>query len=73
MVVAADIAVYAPGQARPTGGAGAVALLLGPDAAIVFDKGAAGDRMLTLLLVRLLSRLISDVVLTRSCSFSFTT
>ena len=32
IVVAADIAAYAPGPARPTGGAGAVAVLVGRDA-----------------------------------------
>jgi len=32
IVVCADIAVYAAGPARPTGGAGAVALLVGPNA-----------------------------------------
>lgn len=37
IVVAADIAIYAKGAARPTGGAGAVAMLIGPDAPIVFD------------------------------------
>ncbi len=37
IVVAADIAVYAAGPARPTGGAGAVAMLIGPDAPIVVD------------------------------------
>lgn len=36
-VVATDIAVYARGAARPTGGAGAVAMLLGPDAPICFE------------------------------------
>lgn len=35
--VAADIAVYKNGSARPTGGAGAVAILLGRDAPLVFD------------------------------------
>jgi hydroxymethylglutaryl-CoA synthase len=35
--IAADIAVYKNGNARPTGGAGAVAILLGRDAPIVFD------------------------------------
>lgn len=39
LVVCADIAVYAQGSARPTGGAGAVALLIGPDAPLVFDRG----------------------------------
>lgn len=38
IVVAGDIAIYAEGAARPTGGAGAVALLIGPDAPIVFDS-----------------------------------
>ncbi|KAJ3415713.1 hypothetical protein HDV05_004391 [Chytridiales sp. JEL 0842] len=39
LVVAADIAVYKNGSARPTGGAGAVAMLLGRNAPIVFDQG----------------------------------
>lgn len=39
LVVAADIAVYAKGSARPTGGAGSVAMLLGPNAPLVFDRG----------------------------------
>ena len=39
LVVAADIAVYASGNARPTGGAGAVAMLIGPDAVLVLDRG----------------------------------
>jgi len=39
LVVAGDIAVYASGNARPTGGAGAIAMLVGPNAPITFDKG----------------------------------
>lgn len=39
LVVAADIAVYAKGRARPTGGAGAVAMLVGPNAPLVIDRG----------------------------------
>lgn len=39
VVVMADIAAYPPGPARCTGGAGAVALLLGPNAPLVFDRG----------------------------------
>ncbi|KAK6457383.1 hydroxymethylglutaryl-coenzyme A synthase C terminal-domain-containing protein [Scheffersomyces xylosifermentans] len=38
IVVAGDIAIYDKGAARPTGGVGAVALLIGPDAPIVFDN-----------------------------------
>ncbi|KAK9370222.1 hydroxymethylglutaryl-coenzyme A synthase C terminal-domain-containing protein [Lipomyces kononenkoae] len=38
IVVAGDIAIYAKGNARPTGGAGAVAMLIGPNAPIVFDS-----------------------------------
>lgn len=34
-----DIAVYAKGNARPTGGAGACALLIGPNAPLVFEPG----------------------------------
>lgn len=39
VVVAADIAVYKNGPARPTGGAGAIAILLGPNAPLVFEPG----------------------------------
>nr|NVI74471.1 HMG coenzyme A synthase [Cucujiformia] len=39
VAVAGDIAVYAKGPARPTGGAGAVAMLIGPNAPLVFDRG----------------------------------
>lgn len=38
LVLASDIAVYERGPARPTGGAGCVALLIGPNAAIVLEK-----------------------------------
>jgi hydroxymethylglutaryl-CoA synthase len=37
IVVTGDIAVYEPGPARCSGGAGVVALLLGPDAPVVID------------------------------------
>jgi len=37
IVVAVDIAVYERGPARPTGGAGAVAVLVGRDAPLAFD------------------------------------
>ncbi|XP_059615668.1 hydroxymethylglutaryl-CoA synthase 1 [Phlebotomus argentipes] len=39
LVVCGDIAVYAKGSARPTGGAGAVAMLVGPNAPLVLDRG----------------------------------
>ncbi len=39
LVVAADIAVYATKATQPTGGAGAVAILLGPNAPLVVDPG----------------------------------
>ncbi|KAG7192068.1 3-hydroxy-3-methylglutaryl coenzyme A synthase [Scheffersomyces spartinae] len=38
IVVCGDIAIYSQGAARPTGGAGCVALWIGPDAPIVFDN-----------------------------------
>ena len=38
IVVAGDIAVYAEGPARPAGGAGACAILIGPNAPVVFDR-----------------------------------
>ena len=45
VVVAGDIALYAKGAARPTGGAGAVAILVGPDAPIVLEPGLRGTYM----------------------------
>lgn len=45
IVVAADIAVYAKGPARPTGGAGAVAILIGPGASLVFERGLSATHM----------------------------
>jgi len=45
LVVAADIAVYDRGAARPTGGVGAVAMLVGPDAALVIEPGLRGTHM----------------------------
>ena len=38
IVVTGDIAIYERGPARPTGGAGMVAMLLGPDAPVVFES-----------------------------------
>jgi hydroxymethylglutaryl-CoA synthase len=37
IVVCVDVAVYKKGPARPTGGAGAVAILVGPDAPLVME------------------------------------
>jgi len=45
IVVAGDIAVYEPGPARPTGGAGVVALLIGPNAPIAFERGLRSTYM----------------------------
>ncbi|KAI1444424.1 hydroxymethylglutaryl-CoA synthase [Annulohypoxylon stygium] len=45
IVVAGDIALYAKGNARPTGGAGAVAMLVGPNAPIVIEPGLRGTYM----------------------------
>jgi len=38
IVVAGDIAIYAEGAARPAGGAGACAMLIGPNAPVVFER-----------------------------------
>ncbi|KIW97992.1 hydroxymethylglutaryl-CoA synthase [Cladophialophora bantiana CBS 173.52] len=43
IVVAGDIALYKKGNARPTGGAGCVAMLIGPDAPIAFEAGLRGS------------------------------
>ncbi|XP_050714244.1 hydroxymethylglutaryl-CoA synthase, cytoplasmic-like isoform X5 [Eriocheir sinensis] len=45
VVVAGDIAVYATGAARPTGGAGAVAMLVGPHAPLIMERGLRGSHM----------------------------
>ncbi|KAL8158884.1 hypothetical protein V2J09_000421 [Rumex salicifolius] len=45
LVVCTDSAVYAEGPARPTGGAAAVAMLIGPDAAIAFESRLRGSHM----------------------------
>jgi hydroxymethylglutaryl-CoA synthase len=41
IVVCADIALYAQGPARPTGGAGAVVMLVGPNAPITLEPGTS--------------------------------
>lgn len=45
LVVTADIAVYAKGAARPTGGAGAVAMLIGPQAPLILERGTRSSFM----------------------------
>ena len=45
LAIAGDIAVYEKGPARPTGGAGVVAMLIGPNAPIVFEAGVRGSYM----------------------------
>lgn len=45
LVVCGDIAVYAKGTARPTGGAGAIAMLIGPNAPLVIDRGLRASYM----------------------------
>mmetsp|Transcript_7051 Transcript_7051/g.20648 ORF Transcript_7051/g.20648 Transcript_7051/m.20648 type:complete len:641 (-) Transcript_7051:554-2476(-) len=45
IVVAADAAMYPPGPARASGGAGAVAMLIGPDAPLVVDRGTCALHM----------------------------
>lgn len=37
VVVSSDLAIYPKGGARPTGGIGAIAMLIGPDAPVVFN------------------------------------
>ncbi|XP_030472431.2 hydroxymethylglutaryl-CoA synthase-like isoform X1 [Syzygium oleosum] len=45
LVVCTDSAVYAEGPARPTGGAAAIAMLIGPDAPVVFESKFRGSHM----------------------------
>jgi hydroxymethylglutaryl-CoA synthase len=42
IVVTGDIALYKKGNARPTGGAGCVAMLIGPNAPLAFEPGLRG-------------------------------
>ncbi|KAF2660483.1 hydroxymethylglutaryl-CoA synthase [Lophiostoma macrostomum CBS 122681] len=43
VVVAGDIALYKKGNARPTGGAGCVAMLVGPNAPLTIEPGLRGS------------------------------
>ncbi|CAL9136853.1 unnamed protein product [Musa textilis] len=45
LVVCTDSAVYAEGPARPTGGAAAIAMLIGPNAPISFESKFRGTHM----------------------------
>lgn len=45
VVVCGDIAVYATGNARPTGGAGAIAMLVGPNAPLVLERGRCRESL----------------------------
>ncbi|KAF5205826.1 Hydroxymethylglutaryl-coa synthase [Thalictrum thalictroides] len=45
LVVCTDSAVYAEGPARPTGGAAAMAMLIGPNAPIAFESKFRGSHM----------------------------
>lgn len=45
MVVMGDLALYAKGPARPTGGAGAIGLLVGPNAPLVFERNLRSVHM----------------------------
>lgn len=46
LVVCTDIAIYEEMSARPTGGCGAVAMVIGPDAPIVFEPGLLGHHFI---------------------------
>jgi hydroxymethylglutaryl-CoA synthase len=43
IVVAGDIALYESGSARPSGGAGCVAMLIGPDSTLALEPGLRGS------------------------------
>jgi hydroxymethylglutaryl-CoA synthase len=45
VVVMTDISLYPAGPARPTSGAGAVALLIGPDAPLALERGLSATHM----------------------------
>lgn len=46
LVVCGDIAVYEAGPARPTGGCGALAILVGPHAPLVLEPGVRASHMM---------------------------
>ena len=46
LVVCGDIAVYEAGPARPTGGCGALAILIGPDAVLALEPGVRASHAL---------------------------
>lgn len=46
LVVCGDIAVYEEGPARPTGGCGALAILVGPNAPLVLEPGVRASHMM---------------------------
>lgn len=46
LVVCTDIAIYDSMSARPTGGCGAIAMAIGPDAPIVFEPGLYGHHFI---------------------------
>lgn len=46
LVICGDIAVYEAGPARPTGGCGALAILLGPDAPLAIEPGVRASHVL---------------------------
>lgn len=48
LVVCGDIAVYDEGPARPTGGCGAVAMLIGPDAPLALEPGVRASHAMDL-------------------------
>lgn len=56
LVVCGDIAVYERGPARPTGGSGIVAMLVGPNAALPIERGSSCYRTLPGYLFNSLSR-----------------
>ena len=49
IVFAGDIAIYAEGGARPVGGAGACAMLIGPNAPLVFERMCLNSRLFSTL------------------------
>ena len=60
LVVCGDIAVYPSGPARPTGGAGAIAMLIGPNAPITIDKGIKSIPLILLIYRKLNNYFFSE-------------
>jgi len=72
LVVAGDIAVYGTVAARPTGGAGVVAMLVGPNAPLALEPGLRASHMEQLMIFISLISHVNIPLLMASCPIAAT-